>query len=287
MVGEHGGQLVQGLGGLDTIYGDLEAVRTVIDVAPQGPILGVIGLLYGHERVAILARGDDYGRGLADATRQTLEEAGAEVVMEEIYDPGAVTFDAEASATTAADPDAVVTIPFEEGVALLQALLEVGFSPDQLYGADGIRSAELNESVDPADPNVIDGFKGTAPDPGAVPGFVDRLLEFDPDLEETIFAPQAYDCGIVIGLAMASAGTTDPATFRDHIVPLSRGENECTGFEECAQLLQDGQTIRYQFASGIIEKTDVGEPINGSYEVWEWQDAGLQSIDTREITLDQ
>lgn len=259
--------------------------RTAPSDVLQGPVLGEVVLEDGNERVAILARGDDYGRGLADATQATLEEAGAEVVSSQVYDPEAVTFDAEASAVAGQNPDAVVVIPFEEGIQLIQSLIEVGIEPDQLYGADGIRSEELSGRIDPANPNVIDGFKGTGPDPAAVPGFLDRLREFDPELEETIFSPQAYDCANLIGLAVEAAGTTDPNVFKDHIIPLSRGETECSGFAECAEHIREGESIRYQFASGVIELTDAGEPVNGRYEVWEWLEGALESVESREISL--
>lgn len=261
--------------------------RTAPSDVLQGPVLSEVVLEDGHERIAMLGRGDDYGRGLVEATRESLEEAGADIVLEEIYDPEAVTFDAEASAVGAEDPDAVVMIPFEEGVRLIQDLIEVGISPDQMYGADGIRDEELNESVDPENPNVVDGFKGTGPDPEAVPGFLDRLREFDPELEVTIFAPQAYDCVMLIALGTVAAGTPDPAAVREEIIELSRGDNDCEGFEECAELLEDGETINYQFASGVMELTDEGEPLNGQYEVWEWADGELTAIDSREIMLEE
>lgn len=260
--------------------------RTAPSDVLQGPVLAEVILEDGHETVAIVARGDDYGRGLANATAEALTEGGAEVVLNEIYDPNAITFDAEADAAASSEPDAVVIIPFEEGKQLMQALIEQGVSADQMYGADGIRSETLNEDIDPDDANAIDGFQGTAPSPGAVEGFIDRLRGFAPDLEETIFAPQSYDCAMLIGLAVVAADSTDPTVFAGEIVGLTTGDNECTGFEECADFLNDGETIAYNFASGTTSFRDEGEPVNGTYEVWEWQDATLESVDEREIAFE-
>lgn len=258
--------------------------RTAPSDVLQGPVLAEVMLEDNRQTVALLARADDYGRGLANATAEALQEGGATVALNETYDPDAGTFDAEATAAAAANPDAVVVVSFGEGQQLIRSLLEAGFSADQIYGTDGVRSTSLNEDVDPADANVLDGMKGTAPDPGAVGGFLDRLSEFDPNLDETIFAPQSYDCAMLIGLAVVAAGSNDPNLFKDEIVGLSTGDNPCSGFEECAGFLADGETISYQFASGVNQLVDAGEPINGTYEVWEWQDGSLASIDTREIS---
>lgn len=260
--------------------------RTAPTDVLQGPVLADVVTEDGHSNVAILARGDDYGRGLADAAAQGLEANDATVVLNETYDPETASFDAEATQAEESGADAVIIVSFDEGKQLIPELLEAGFTPDQLYGGDGIRSETLNEDIDPQDPNAVDGFKGTAPDPSAVEGFLDRLNEFDPELEESAFAPQAYDCAMLIALAAHAADSTDPADFAGEIVGLTNGENECTGFEECADLLDQDESIDYQFASGIDEFTDDGEPVSGSYTVWEWVDGALEEVDTRESSLE-
>jgi branched-chain amino acid transport system substrate-binding protein len=260
--------------------------RTAPSDGLQGPALAEIILEDGHTDVALLARADDYGVGLMNATADALEEAGATVVYQESYDPEQVTFSAEVSEMIGAGPDAIVTIPFDEGVQILQELIEQGWDTAATYGADGIRSAGLNEDVDPDDPNVIDGFKGTNPEPDAAPGFLDRLQEFDPDLDEFTFAPHAYDCANWVMLAAEAAGSVDSTAIRDSMFDVIDGDNECNNFPDCAEFLRDGQTVAYQFATGTTDWADVGEPAAGQFEIWEWQDAELVSIDTVEFILE-
>jgi branched-chain amino acid transport system substrate-binding protein len=262
--------------------------RTAPPDVLQGQILAEVVLGDDNERVALLGRGDGYGRGLVESTEENLRDGGAEIVLSEIYDPDATTFDAEVSAVRDADPDAVVLVTFDEGIQLIQGLLEADFAPDQLYGVDGNASSELNESVDPGNPNVLDGMKGTQPSAGdPAGGFLERLSDFDPGLTETIFAPQAYDCTILIGLSVVAAEGPDPAAMRDSIVGFTRGDNECSGFAECAALLEAGETIAYQFASGTRSFLDAGEPENGIYDVWAWEDGEfVGSIHQEEIFLE-
>lgn len=155
-----------------------------------------------------------------------------------------------------------------------------------VYGADGVADEELNESVDPENPNVLDGFKGTAPDRTVRPGYGDMLREFADDEELGLtFAPQAYDCTTLTGLAAVAAESFHPSAMAAEMPGLTRGENECEDFEECAQLLEDGETIDYQAASGLEEWTDWGDPASGTYEVWEWVDGEMTTAESG-ITLE-
>ena len=56
-------------------------------------------------------------------------------------------------------------IAFDEGGQVVQAAIAAGVGPDdvQWYGTDGIQSSTFFEKVDPANPAVVAGIKGTAP----------------------------------------------------------------------------------------------------------------------------
>jgi hypothetical protein len=62
----------------------------------------------------------------------------------------------------------VVVIAFEEGKQIVKGLIEAGYGPGKvgMYGADGLRSEELPKLVDPNNPSVLAGMKGTAPASG-------------------------------------------------------------------------------------------------------------------------
>lgn len=264
--------------------------RTAPTDALQGPVLAETIADDGHMKVALMGRGDDYGKGLVNATKEALEEAGAEVAVEVIYDPEAASYDAEVEKVVAAQPDAVAVIAFEEGSQILKGLIEAGLTPDKvgLYGADGVRSNELASLVDPNNKAVLEGMKGTAPDPGADENFLSELQEFAPELTETTFAAQVYDCVNIIALAALAAGTDNAASFKDEIVNVTREGEKCDSFEACAQLLADGEEdIDYDGASGAVEFTEAGEPEMGTYEVWTINAEGqVETVDTVESKLE-
>lgn len=257
--------------------------RTAPSDALQGPVLAETVVADGNSNVAIVARADDYGAGLAQATAQALEEAGATVALNQTYDPAAQNFDAVVQQIQAAQPDAAVVIAFEEGTQILQGMIEAGIGPDAIgvYGADGLRSEELPQLVAPNDPAVLAGMKGTAPASAGNQQFLTDLREFAPELSEVQFAPQVFDCVNIIALAAEVAGTDDPTVFKDEIVGVTKDGTACSSFAECQQLIADGQDIDYQGASGPLEFTEPGEPGTATIEIYGYDQQGqLQTLDT-------
>src|SRR5690606_41996941 len=71
--------------------------RTAPSDVLQGPILADTITGDGHDTVAITYRGDDYGKGLAEATKAALENVGATVPVMEAYEPNTTNFNATVS----------------------------------------------------------------------------------------------------------------------------------------------------------------------------------------------
>ncbi len=254
----------------------------------QAPVLADVMIGDGHQRVAIAARADDYGRGLMEATRTALEEQGAEVVVSETYDPEATNFDQVAQQVSGADPDAALVVAFEEGAQVLQAMVEAGAGPQDIgiYGTDGLRSAELADLVSPNDPGLIAGMKGTAPT-AENDDYSARLKEFAPELTEMQFAPQVYDCVTTIALAAEATGSDDPGAFASQINGVTRDGEKCTSFADCKALLDEGSDIDYDGVSGPLDFVEAGEPGTATFDVYTYDDNGeLQTLETKQGTVD-
>ena len=260
-------------------------IRTAPSDALQGPVLADVVTGDGHSKIAIIARADDYGKGLAAATKKSLENGGAEVVLDDTYDPKATNFDATVQKIAAAKPDAVVIIAFEEGKQIIKGLIETGMTPKDtgFYGADGLRSADLAKLVDPKDPGVLAGMKGTAPASADNPKFTKALKAFAPKLKELQFAPQVYDCVNVIALAAEKSKSTTAADFKAAFNEVTEGGEKCNDFASCKKLLDAGKDVDYDGASGPLDFTDVGEPGKATIEVYGYNAKGkLETLDTRQ-----
>lgn len=260
--------------------------RTVPSDALQGQVVGERIVNDGHSTVAIIARGDDFGQGLADVTEATVQEAGAEVAEKVIYDPNAASFDAEVDRIAAAEPDAVAVIGFTEVAQILAAMIQRGIGPGEIgVYAPEQRTDTIAADVDPDDPGVLAGLRGTAAAASEDSDFTSRLREFA-DVDETLFAAQAYDCVIVAALAAEAAGSTDAEVFESEVAAVTREGTTCTTFSECLGLLESGDDIDYDGASGPLEFSDAGEPTVGTYEVWEvTEDGSFETLDR--VTIEQ
>ncbi len=251
----------------------------------QGPALADVITDDGASSVAIVFRNDEYGAGFADSLAGGLEANGVGVAAQVAIDENATSYDAEIGEVAASGADAVVLIVFAEGSTLLQGMIEAGAGPADIpiYVTDGFKDNVGAADVDPDNPAVLEGIRGTAPSvapPDGEPTFLDRLQEFRPDTP-TIFSAHFYDCVNVIALASLAAGTDDPSVFVDEMLTVTNDGTECTNYEECAALLADGEDINYQGASGPVDFSDKGEPTAGTYDVYEYDAEGNAQTETQ------
>ncbi|TPQ22727.1 ABC transporter substrate-binding protein [Streptomyces sporangiiformans] len=264
--------------------------RTAPSDLLQGPVLADVIREDGHDRVALVGRADDYGRGLVQSTKEALEDQGVAVTLADTYDPEATNFDQVVQRVRDASPDAVGVIAFEEGTQILQGMIEAGLGPDQIgvYGADGLRSEELATLVAPDNPERLSGMKGTAPASAANEQYVNDLKKFAPDLTELQFAPQSFDCVTTIALAAEQAKSDNPENLVKEMIGITKDGEKCNTFAACKELIADGRDIDYDGVSGPLDFTDKGEPGRATIEVYTYDNQGqLQTIRTEVSTAEE
>ncbi|QZY27914.1 ABC transporter substrate-binding protein [Nocardioides coralli] len=265
--------------GFDTYDDNGLYFRTAPSDALQGAVLGNLAVEDGFSNVAVMARQDFYGEGLAEQVQTTLEEKGANVAEYVLYAADAQNYTAEVNKIAAAQPDALVLIAFEETTKIIPQLIAKGIGPDdiQIYFVDG----NLSDTYNPQSFN-LEGVKGTLPVSGDPdPSFNDKLLEVDPKLKDFSYGPQSYDAAVIIGLAAISAGSDNGVAIGNEIINVTREGTQCSTFEECAQLLEDGEDIDYEGASGPTDMNDTGSPASGTIGVFEYDNKNqYEQIDT-------
>ena len=124
--------------------------RTAPSDILQGATLGEVIAGEGVANIAIVARNDSYGTGLAEDAAKALQEAGVEVVLTKIYEQNAQTFDAEVAAVKSANAEAVLLIAFDEASKILTKMVEQGIGPKEIkvYGTDGFTGNAVGENFD-------------------------------------------------------------------------------------------------------------------------------------------
>jgi ABC-type branched-subunit amino acid transport system substrate-binding protein len=113
--------------------------RTAPSDVLQGRALADVILRDGAQRVAIIARDDAYGTGLADIVRAELERAGLPptAIRADSYPADEATppeIRARADGVRTFAPDAVLVIGFRESAAVIKALADAGVA---LHGSAG------------------------------------------------------------------------------------------------------------------------------------------------------
>jgi branched-chain amino acid transport system substrate-binding protein len=255
--------------------------RTVPSEEAEARTLADRVLADGLDRVAILGRDDPYGRYLVEQTKQALERGGAEVVLDLLHDAD-TDFAAQAAAVATADPDAIVLATYGEMLQLAPALIAAGVGPATRWWYFG--QGPLVSYEDSLPDGTLMGVQGVAPGAEALPDFQAGLSTVDPNLDDYLYAPEAYDATILVALAAIAANTDDPEQIRDAMFGVSRDGTKCTTFADCKALLLAGADIDYDGASGPIEWGQAGDVTAASYGIYRYGYYGRPMLVARTLT---
>jgi len=247
----------------------------------QGQVLGELAVQDGYSNVAILARQDAYGEGLAEQVDETLTEKGANVAAHVLYAADAQNFTAEVNEIAAAKPDALVLIAFNETTKIIPQLIAKGIGPQdiQIYFVDGNMADYSSEKFD------LTGVKGTFPAPPEVdPAFNDLLKkkgkEIGVDVKDFTYGPQSYDATMLTALAAIAAGDDSGESIASQLINVSRDGTACTKFEECVKLLEEGEDIDYNGVSGPCDFNDTGSPNAATIGIQEYKGNTYSQVDS-------
>jgi branched-chain amino acid transport system substrate-binding protein len=276
---------------LSTTKSDGFYFRTTPPDTLQGAALAKLVLRDQYKRVAVLARRDTYGVGLERPFKETVRGGGAKVVAGVRYDADATSFDADVAKVAKAKPDAVVVLGFDtDGADVVRTMIGQGLGPQQIavYSADGIRTDTFGQLVDPNNPGVVAGIKGTAPAAAPAGARSPFLEKFAATGVDPAFSAYYYDCTVLTALAAEKAKSDDPNKMKRVFAANTRGKVKCNTFADCKKALDDKKTIQYQGASAVYPRmNDFGkfEPGAGAYEVWAFDASAADVVEPPETQI--
>jgi len=253
--------------------------RTAPSDVLQGRILGNKILKDGKTNVSILYMNDAYGTGLEENIKKTLEDNGATIAAEQVFEPSATDFNSAITSVLAPNPDALVVISFDEIKTIADQLASKGFDFNNLYGTDG-NYGVITES----DTNVdIAGAQFTNPGVEAKSDFQDRLQAMvkangDPALTVFSYSAESYDGTVLLALAALQGKATDGATLKANLQSVSEGGTKCESFADCAKLIADGTDIDYDGLSGPITFDDNGDPTEAYVSVYKYGEGNTRTF---------
>jgi branched-chain amino acid transport system substrate-binding protein len=242
--------------------------RTAPSDVLQGAVMANLVSQDGFDNLAILARQDSYGEALANQVDKVFTAQGGNVVAHELYDANASTFTSEVNAIAAADPDAIVLIAFDETKKIIPQMIAANIGPQdkQIYFVDG-NTADYSEVFDPG---TLQGVRATYPGAELEADFREQLLEVAPDLKDFTYGPESYDATILAALAATAAGSDAGEAIASQLQAVSVGGTECTAYDECVQMLENGEDIDYQGVSGPIDFNATGSPSRATIGIFQY-----------------
>ncbi len=236
--------------------------RTVPSDAFQGEILAKLMLEKGFDDVAVTYVNNDYGRGLAEAFTAAFEAGGGTVAENLAHEDGRADYRSELGSLSASGTDTLVVLAYADGSGqtILRQAYESGMF-NQYAGADGMVGSSL---VDAVGADALEGMIATRPGSPELPGtdiFGQAAEEagFDPS---AVFAAQAYDAAFLLALAIEQNGNAEREGLSEALrsVASAPGEVILPGeWEKALELLEAGEEINYEGASGSHEFDDNGD----------------------------
>ncbi len=259
--------------------------RTCPSDALQGQVMADVALENrGASTTSTLFLNDDYGQALEDEYVTAFEDGGGEVLDQVSFEPEQPSYSSELGEALAGEPDVLMVVGFpESGIQLFRDYYSEYDTGEDVLVPDGLRSSNLPDEVD----NPMNNVFGTAPladGPGAE--FFEESYQDEYGTGPEVFNGQAYDAAAVITLARVHAGENSGAAIRDSIREVANPNGETvnpTNLIEAVEMIEDGQDVNYEGVSSAVDFDDNGDMRAVFYEIFRYQDGGIEEVDRIEF----
>ncbi|TDL81243.1 branched-chain amino acid ABC transporter substrate-binding protein [Palleronia sediminis] len=241
--------------------------RTAPSDARQGEVIAEVLAERGVNEIALTYTNNDYGKGLADSIQSAFEAQGGTVTISAAHEDGKADYSAEIGALASAGGDILVVAGYADqgGQGIVRAALDAGaFDTFQL--PDGMVSDSLTDTFG----SEIDGSYGQIGGSDSEGGVTFAEMADEAGFDATgAYTAESYDAAALMLLAMAAAGSTESAEFKDKITEVANAPGEPIQPGELGralEILAEGGDIDYVGATAI-ELVGNGESAGNFREV--------------------
>ncbi|MBL0714619.1 MAG: ABC transporter substrate-binding protein [Desulfosarcina sp.] len=265
--------------------------RTCPSDALQGVVLGKLAASL-YKTASVMYVNNAYGQGLAQQFRRSFQKRGgivftmiphsekvAKSYRADLHNAFTPVFSTKPYISGKSDVLCVFSYPEHAKVYVKEAIER--FSAKHFLFCDGSKSEELANAVGVEN---LEGMMGTAP--GVAGG--EFFANFNADYKAAFgtlptipFIANAYDATAVIGLAAYAAKAKGlPLTsknIRDQLRQVANPPGKFTGpgeFKQAFELLEKGQAINYEGASGSVDFDDHGDVL-APIEIWKYSKGAI------------
>jgi branched-chain amino acid transport system substrate-binding protein len=219
----------------------------------------------GFKRPAIMAFNNDAAVGNVNAFKSAYEAEGGKIVASVVYEPKRTSYRSELEKVVAANPDVIALSGYlPDTTIILREAYELGVNAKFIIPG-WAAGPQLLQALGP---EVSEGVLVYESVPDANSAAFKRYSEayqkaLGSSGEDNVFAAQAYDMVISLALAMEKAGPgSDNLAIAKEIRTVSSPDGQkVTSFAEGKKLLQAGQKINYEGASGPLDFDEDGNAV--------------------------
>ncbi|MCY7411431.1 MAG: ABC transporter substrate-binding protein [Salinibacterium sp.] len=245
--------------------------RTAPSCVREGAVLGAQAATDGAETLGIVSEQGFCGDALPLSAAAAFESEGGVITGNAVFDPTVGGFDAQVAAVVAEAPDAIAVISGAQARAILPRLTAAGYTGENLY----FIGMPIGELVAENAGGAVTGTTATMAglDLSTLTDFTDRILEFDPAVQDFGYAAETYDAVILLALAALAARDTSGRAIADSLQEVSGGSGDgekATDFEAAATIILEGRVVDYDGLSGPITFDENGDPTEGVIGVYRY-----------------
>ena len=262
--------------------------RTITSDALQGVAAAQYALDQGFKKLAVIHVNNDFGVNMVSEFSRAYKALGGEIVSVTPYNEKQSSYQSEVTKAMEGSPDGLYLISYPvDGATIARAWISQGGVQKFLLN-DGMNSADFISAVGAEYLNEAYGTSsGTSPTK-STEYFNANYKAFSNIEPSNPAADRSYDAGAIVGLAIAVAGSEDPAAIRDAIYKVvdPAGEPIFAGKEEFAKalgLIKDGKPIKYEGVIGPVSFDKYGD-ITGPFRLWKVTDGEVKTVG--EMTTD-
>jgi branched-chain amino acid transport system substrate-binding protein len=198
------------------------------------------------------------------------------------YNEKQASYAAEVTAALEGAPEALYLVSYPvDGATIARQWIAQG-GPQKFLLNDGMNSADFITAVGAEYLNDAYGTSsGTSPT-ASTEYFNANYQGFSNLDPASPAADRSYDAAAIVGLAIAQAGSAEPAAIKDAIrkvldpngTAIHAGKDE---FAKALQLIKEGKPIKYEGVIGPIQFDENGD-ITGPFRLWRIQNGEVTTV---------
>jgi branched-chain amino acid transport system substrate-binding protein len=250
--------------------------RTITSDALQGTAAAKYAIDKGLNKLAIIYVNNDFGVNMVKEFAAAYTKLGGTITSQTPYNEKQSSYSAEANTAMAGDPDGLYLVSYPvDGATIARAWISGG-GPAKFLLNDGMNSSDFIAAVGAQYLNEAYGTSSGTEKTRSTEYFDANFEAYSGIKPEAPAAVQAYDAGAIAALAIAKAGSADPAKIKAAVheivaadgTPIYAGTDE---FKKAIGLIDEGKPIRYEGVIGPIGFDQYGD-ITGPFRLWQIKD---------------